>query len=186
MPLPIVFNRFRASGATCRPVHLAGYAGTVVALLIGLGCVRVVPVTRGHAAASTIAYELGVDTTTLDMSLAGAFRWLNVDGRVPPAAFPPGSDSTLLAGTLELFEARGARDGTDGTFALRFLVQVGPGARPRPTGEDGRFRVVGDSLHFLLDGRSRRPPLQFRMEWGSGGLLKLTDTRGHVWTYTRW
>lgn len=185
MLLPIELVRLRSAGATRRPAQLAGYAGAVIPLLIGVGCVRIAAVAR-EPAAVVASHVLGVDTTTRDTSLAGTFRWLDVDGRRPPADFPPGSDSTLLAGTLELFAVRRARDETSGTFARRFLLRPAPAARPRPMGEDGRFRVVGDSLHVMLEGRARRQPLRFRMEWRSGGTLRLTDTLGHVWTYARW
>jgi hypothetical protein len=133
-------------------------------------------------ASDHIALPLPVAADTI---LEGRFAWLAVDGRSAPAEFPPGSGVMLTGGSLALRDLAGARAGTGGRFGLRFTVRSGADSVARTSGEDGRFRIAGDSLQFTPDRREDRPPVRFRYAWKPDGTLALTDTQGHVWTYRR-
>jgi hypothetical protein len=116
-----------------------------------------------------------------DTVLVGVFRWTTLNDQTAPVEFPPGSGATLVAGSLEL---RGLSEAIRaGRFGLRFTVKP-PADTARVTGQDGRFRVVADSLLFTPDGREDRPPVRFRYVW-RGAALALTDAQGHAWTYVR-
>lgn len=108
--------------------------------------------------------------------LQGRFAWTELDGKSAPVEYPPGTGATLVSGSLELNGER---------FVLRFGMRPGPGDSLRVSAQQGRFREVADSLHFMPDGREAYPAVKFSYAWQPDGTLALTDARGHVWTYRR-
>ena len=152
-------------------------AAVALSLVTFTGCPAGAP-SRGAGAAAPVR-AMAVDT-----SLRGSFEWIALDGRAAPAEFPPGSGASLVAGALELRADADPRE-QPGRFGLRFTLRRTAADSARTSGEDGAFRVVNDSLHFVPDGRESQPPVRFRYAWGSDGTLALTDTRGHVWIYRR-
>jgi hypothetical protein len=153
------------------PVRAAVCVGLVLAGACG----------RGIQSAAPGAAASGAPAGT-QASLPGSWVWLTVDERPAPAEFPAGSGAMLLAGSLEL---RSAGAAAKGRFGLRFTMRPTPPDTARVTGEDGNFRVIADSLHFVPDGREDKPPVGFRYSWGAQGRLLLTDAQGHVWAYAR-
>lgn len=152
----------------------AGCALTLLALAATAACTA-----KGAAGGP------GVQVAAADRALEGAFRWTTLGGQPVPREFPPGSGAMLVAGSLELRDAAAAaRDGS-GRFSLRFTLRPTPADSARTTGEDGRFRIIADSLLFTPDGRENRPPVRFRYAWLPDGILALTDARGNVWGYVR-
>lgn len=167
-----------------------GAVVVLTGLLLAAGCARAArssadsgPTGESRMAGSPPAAAPSVASS--DAMLEGSFRWVELDGRPSPINFPPGSPSTILDGTLELRGAAVARAGPGGRFGLRFTMSPSPSDSARSTGEDGGFRIVGDSLYFTPDGREDRPPVRFRYAWRPDGRLALTDTQGHVWLYVR-
>lgn len=135
-------------------------------------------------AGSTAAPMPSASAMAADTALEGAFRWTTLDGVPGPLQFPQDARVTLVAGSLELRDAAAAaRDGS-GRFSLRFTMRAA-GDSANTAGEDGRFRIVADSLHFTPDGQEDRPPVRFRYAWSREGVLELTDAQGQVWGYVR-
>jgi hypothetical protein len=150
---------------------ICGGAVAVVSLWALVAC-------AGGATAAGDGIRAAPDTT-----LEGVFRWTTLNDQPAPVEFPPGSGARLVAGSLALHGLTEAIRSGGGRFGLRFTLQP-PGDTARVTGQDGRFRVVADSLLFTPDGREDRPPVRFRYAW-RGAALALTDTQGHVWSYVR-
>jgi DNA-binding beta-propeller fold protein YncE len=148
--------------------------------------VRVAAVDVGQQAGGIAFWKMAPagPSASSDAALEGLFRWIAVDGRAAPADFPPGSGALLTAGSLDLRDVGAARSAQGGRFGLRFTTQS-PTDTARATAQSGRFRIVGDSLHFSPTGREDRPPVMFRYSWRPDSTLVLTDAQGHVWTYIR-
>jgi hypothetical protein len=154
------------------------YRATVAVLSVSLCALA------ACAGGTTAAARDGMQGTAGDTLLEGAFRWTTLNEQPAPVEFPAGSGATLVAGALELRGLSEAIRAGAGRFGLRFTLRPA-GDTARVTGQDGRFRVVGDSLLFTPDGLEQRPPVRFRYAWRSGGVLALTDAQGHVWGYVR-
>ena len=126
--------------------------------------------------------EIVPGTAAADSALEGGFRWTSLDGKALPVEFPANSGVRLVYGTLDLRDIRAARQGSGGTYSMRFTVQP-VNDTIRNTGNDGRFALRGDTLLFTPTGQSS--PVTFRLAWRPTGALALTDTADHVWLYVR-
>ena len=117
-----------------------------------------------------------------DTVLAGSYRWVSFDGKVPPIEYPPGAGASLLQGSLDLVAGETS---AAGRYTTRFVVQRSEPDTARIAGESGDYRVKGDSLLLLSDGPGARVPVRFRFIRYPDGILALTDVLGHSWGYVR-
>lgn len=113
-------------------------------------------------------------TVPASRSISGSYRFTAVNQSRVPAEFPPGSGARLESGTLDLT----AND----RFAMRFAARAGGATETVTSGEDGRYRIAGDTLYFYVDGRAA--PVVFRFVRTADG-LRLIDTKGNSWVYVR-
>jgi hypothetical protein len=121
-------------------------------------------------------------SVTGDSALEGAYQWQSLDGKSIPVEFPANSGRMLVYGTLDLHGAMAARNGTGGTYSMRFTEQP-MNDTVRTTGNDGTFAIHGDTL--LLAPTGQASPTWFRYAWRPTGQLALTDAARHVWVYAR-
>lgn len=121
-------------------------------------------------------------TVTGDSALEGGYQWQSLDGKEIPVEFPANSGRKLVYGTLDLRGAMSARNGSGGTYSMRFTEQPVDDT-VRTTGNDGAFAIRGDTILFTPSGQAS--PTWFRYAWRPTGQLALTDSARHVWVYAR-
>lgn len=121
-------------------------------------------------------------TVTGDSALEGAYQWQSLDGKGIPVEFPASSGRKLIYGTLDLRGVMSARNGSGGTYSIRFTEQP-MSDTVRTTGSDGALAIRGDTLRFAPAGQAA--PTWFRYAWRPTGQLALTDAASHVWVYSR-
>jgi hypothetical protein len=109
-------------------------------------------------------------------TVAGSYRFSAVNKTRVPAEFPAGSGARLESGTLELQ--------ANNRFAMRFQSRASGATDVKNSGEDGTYRIGGDTLYFHVDGRESQPPVIFRFVRTSDG-LRLIDSKGNNWAYVR-
>lgn len=125
-------------------------------------------------AAGVLACSAARQPAPLDVT--GDYRFAAVNNNPVPVEFPPGSGARLENGSLELQ--------TNRRFSMRFGSRARGATEVTTSGEDGTYRIGGDTLFFTVDGREAQPPVTFRYMHTPSG-LRLIDTRGNAWVYVR-